>query len=168
MNITKIVTRVKPAYEVTSIEQSPVLKGYLFLLNCPPFNIFNFWIRVIPSLDIYLLVIQIAYFFQLCKSTETRHNFFHNIEANLKIGKILIFCQYIKFANTIRTALRRKNKDWLARNQNNVPEWNDMSHCEPTSLCSLSAKNTALRRKSKDWLAQNQKTHDLPRSRRAC
>jgi hypothetical protein len=24
-------------------------------------------------------------------------------------------------------ALRRKNKDWLARNQNNVSEWNDMS-----------------------------------------
>ena len=25
------------------------------------------------------------------------------------------------------TALRRKNKDWLARNQNNVSEWSDMS-----------------------------------------
>ena len=25
------------------------------------------------------------------------------------------------------TALRRKSKDWLARNQNNVSEWNDMS-----------------------------------------
>ena len=25
------------------------------------------------------------------------------------------------------TALRRKNKDWLARNQNNVSEWCDMS-----------------------------------------
>ena len=24
-------------------------------------------------------------------------------------------------------ALRRKNKDWLARNQNNVCEWSDMS-----------------------------------------
>ena len=24
-------------------------------------------------------------------------------------------------------ALRRKGKDWLARNQNNVSEWNDMS-----------------------------------------
>jgi hypothetical protein len=24
-------------------------------------------------------------------------------------------------------ALRRKNKDWLARNQNNVSEWSDMS-----------------------------------------
>ena len=24
-------------------------------------------------------------------------------------------------------ALRRKSKDWSARNQNNVPEWNDMS-----------------------------------------
>ena len=23
-------------------------------------------------------------------------------------------------------ALRRKSKNWLARNQNNVPEWNDM------------------------------------------
>ena len=25
------------------------------------------------------------------------------------------------------TALRRKSKDWLARNQNNVSEWSDMS-----------------------------------------
>ena len=25
------------------------------------------------------------------------------------------------------TALRRKSKDWLARNQNNVSEWGDMS-----------------------------------------
>ena len=25
------------------------------------------------------------------------------------------------------TALRSKSKDWLARNQNNVSEWNDMS-----------------------------------------
>ena len=25
-------------------------------------------------------------------------------------------------------ALRSKSKDWLARNQNNVPEWSDMSN----------------------------------------
>ena len=25
------------------------------------------------------------------------------------------------------TALRRKSRDWLARNQNNVSEWSDMS-----------------------------------------
>jgi predicted LPLAT superfamily acyltransferase len=25
------------------------------------------------------------------------------------------------------TSLRRKSKDWLARNQYNVPEWSDMS-----------------------------------------
>jgi hypothetical protein len=27
------------------------------------------------------------------------------------------------------TALRRKSKDWLARSQNNVSEWSDMSTC---------------------------------------
>ena len=27
------------------------------------------------------------------------------------------------------TALRRKSKDWLARNQNNVSEWGDMFIC---------------------------------------
>jgi hypothetical protein len=27
------------------------------------------------------------------------------------------------------TALRRKSKDWLGRNQNNVSEWSDMSTC---------------------------------------
>jgi hypothetical protein len=32
-------------------------------------------------------------------------------------------------------ALRRKSKDWLARNQNNVSEWDDMS---PRSVISVS------------------------------
>ena len=35
--------------------------------------------------------------------------------------KIGICCFSAKHA-----ALRRKSKDWLARNQNNVPEWSDM------------------------------------------
>jgi hypothetical protein len=38
---------------------------------------------------------------------------------NYKIG---ICCFSAKHA-----ALRRKNKDWLARNQNNVSEWSDLS-----------------------------------------
>jgi len=29
--------------------------------------------------------------------------------------------------STKHTALRRKSKDWMARNQNNVSEWSDMS-----------------------------------------
>ena len=28
-----------------------------------------------------------------------------------------------------QAALRRKSKDWLARNQNNVSKWSDMSTC---------------------------------------
>ena len=36
--------------------------------------------------------------------------------------KIDICCFSAKHA-----ALRRKNKDWLAQNQNNVSEWSDMS-----------------------------------------
>jgi hypothetical protein len=36
--------------------------------------------------------------------------------------KIGICCFFAKHA-----ALRRKSKDWLARNQNNVFEWSDMS-----------------------------------------
>jgi len=36
--------------------------------------------------------------------------------------KIGICCFYAKQA-----ALRRKSKDWLARNQNNVSEWSNMS-----------------------------------------
>ena len=36
--------------------------------------------------------------------------------------KIGISCFSAKHA-----ALRRKSKDWLARNQNNVSEWSDMS-----------------------------------------
>jgi hypothetical protein len=38
--------------------------------------------------------------------------------------KIGICCFSAKHA-----ALRRKSKDWLARNQNNVSEWGDMSIC---------------------------------------
>jgi hypothetical protein len=30
--------------------------------------------------------------------------------------------------STKHATLRRKSKDWLARNQNNVSEWNDMSN----------------------------------------
>jgi hypothetical protein len=44
------------------------------------------------------------------RSGQTRHD---------KIG---IYCFSAK-----HTTLRRKNKDWLDRNQNNVSEWNDMS-----------------------------------------
>jgi hypothetical protein len=36
--------------------------------------------------------------------------------------KIGIFC-----FSANHTALRSKSKDWLARNQNNVSEWSDMS-----------------------------------------
>ena len=36
--------------------------------------------------------------------------------------KIGICCFFTKHA-----AIRRKNKDWLARNQNNVSEWSNMS-----------------------------------------
>ena len=36
--------------------------------------------------------------------------------------KIGIYCFSAK-----HSALRRKSKDWLARNQNNVSEWSDMS-----------------------------------------
>jgi hypothetical protein len=38
--------------------------------------------------------------------------------------KIGICCFSAKHA-----ALRRKNKDWLARNQDNVSKWSDMSTC---------------------------------------
>jgi hypothetical protein len=41
------------------------------------------------------------------------------IKSDYKIG---ICCFSAK-----HTALRRKSKDWLARNQNNVSEWSDMS-----------------------------------------
>ena len=33
----------------------------------------------------------------------------------------------ICYLSAKHTALRRKSKDWLARNQNNVYEWSDMS-----------------------------------------
>jgi hypothetical protein len=39
-----------------------------------------------------------------------------------KDNKIGIYC-----FSTKHIALRRKSKDWLARNQNNVSKWGDMS-----------------------------------------
>ena len=41
------------------------------------------------------------------------------VKSKTKIG---ICCFFAKYA-----ALRRKSKDWLARNQDNVYEWGDMS-----------------------------------------
>jgi hypothetical protein len=51
----------------------------------------------------------------------------HGFEAQLgqtKDYKIGICCFSAKQA-----ALRRKSKDWLVRNQNNVSEWRDISLC---------------------------------------
>ena len=44
--------------------------------------------------------------------------------SQTKDYKIGICCFSAKHA-----ALRRKSKDWLARNQNNVSEWSDMYVC---------------------------------------
>ena len=46
-----------------------------------------------------------------------------------KDHKIGIFCFSTKHA-----ALRRKSKNWLARNPNNVSEWSDMSTCGLVSV----------------------------------
>ena len=44
--------------------------------------------------------------------------------GQIKDYEICIVCFFAKHA-----ALRRKSKDWLARNQDNVSEWSDMSTC---------------------------------------
>jgi hypothetical protein len=49
----------------------------------------------------------------------------HGFETRLrqiKDYKVGICCFFAKYA-----ALRRKSKDWLARNQDNVSEWGNMS-----------------------------------------
>jgi hypothetical protein len=45
------------------------------------------------------------------------------LSGQTKDYKIGICCFSTKHA-----ALRRKSKDWLARNQNNMSEWSDMSN----------------------------------------
>ena len=47
---------------------------------------------------------------------------FESLLGQTKDYKIGISCFSAKHA-----ALRRKSKDWLARNQNNVSEWGDVS-----------------------------------------
>ena len=50
------------------------------------------------------------------------HRGFESRPDQTKDYKIGICCFSAKHA-----ALRRKSKDWLARNQNNVSEWGDMA-----------------------------------------
>ena len=47
---------------------------------------------------------------------------FEPLSGQTKDYKISIRCFYAKHAT-----LRRKSRDWLARNQNNVSEWSDTS-----------------------------------------
>ena len=47
--------------------------------------------------------------------------------------KIVFCCFYAKHA-----ALRRKSNYWLARNQNNVSKWSDMSTHAPQTVVSVS------------------------------
>jgi hypothetical protein len=47
---------------------------------------------------------------------------FEPLLSQTKDCKIGMCCFFAKHA-----ALRRKSEDWLARNQNNVSEWSDMS-----------------------------------------
>ena len=47
---------------------------------------------------------------------------FEPLSSQTKDFKIDICCFSAKHA-----ALRRKSKDWLARNQNNLSEWSDLS-----------------------------------------
>ena len=58
--------------------------------------------------------------YKLCQLTMvTQH-----AQLHAKDYKIGICCFSAKYA-----ALRRKSKDWLGRNQNNVSKWSDMSIC---------------------------------------
>ena len=47
---------------------------------------------------------------------------FEHRSGQIKDYKFGICCFFTK-----HTALRRKSKDWLAQNQDNVSEWSDMS-----------------------------------------
>jgi hypothetical protein len=60
---------------------------------------------------------------------------FEPLSGQTKDYKIGICCFSAKHA-----ALRRKSKDWLARNQNNVFEWSDMSICGLLFQCTSTMK----------------------------
>jgi hypothetical protein len=44
-------------------------------------------------------------------------------------GQTKVYKIGICFFSTKHAALRRKSKDWLAQNLNNVSKWSDMSTC---------------------------------------
>ena len=55
---------------------------------------------------------------------ECGRSWFEPRSGQIKDYKIGICCFSAK-----HTALRRKSKDWLARNKNNVSEWKNISTC---------------------------------------
>jgi hypothetical protein len=64
---------------------------------------------------------------------------FESRSGQTKDYKIGICCFSAKHA-----ALRRKSKDWLAQNQNNVSEWSDMSTLGLLFQCAASTINIQL------------------------
>jgi hypothetical protein len=48
---------------------------------------------------------------------------------NLKAGQTINYKICICSFSSKYASLKRKSKNWLARNQNNVPEWSHMSTC---------------------------------------
>ncbi len=63
-------------------------------------------------------------------SSEVDHGFEHR-SCQTKDYEMSICCFSSKHAE-----LRRKNKDWMARNRDNVSEWGDMSY--PRTVVSVS------------------------------
>jgi hypothetical protein len=69
---------------------------------------------------------------------------FEPLSGQTKDYKFCICCFSAKHA-----AIRRKSKDWLARNQNNVSEWSDMSTRALLCQCWSNTKRTS---SSSHWI----------------
>jgi hypothetical protein len=81
-------------------------------INCRPDSLHDLFLVRIGGIMVSVLASSAVY-----RGFEPR-------SGQIKDYEICIFWFFAKHA-----ALSRKSKDWLARNQDNVSEWSDMSTC---------------------------------------
>ena len=76
--------------------------------------------RIKRDIVVFVFIVSLG-MFKLLENNRGRGFEFRSVQTNFGMW-IVIYCFFAKHAS-----LRIKNIDWLARNQDNVSEWGDMS-----------------------------------------
>jgi hypothetical protein len=136
LNMNTLPTMSKLSLTVINNETEANLYFYVLYIIISPFSfghcivcpsIYGFWLITFSDLSKHTTCFKHFYIFFNCicgvmVSMLMVDRGFEPQLGQTKEYKICICCFSAKHA-----ALRRKSKDWLARNQNNVSEWSDMS-----------------------------------------